>query len=146
MDETITVLPADKGRVTVVMKKEEYREKCRLLLEDSKTYLKLKSDPTAKYKKQFILALKDLKDRQVIPPNLHKRLYLPLTTPMLLWVTQGAQAKFATPTHCELNRYHLLLVRQVPSGYSVPIGWQDPPPHEEQQGICGESDKAEGRS
>ena len=74
-DDTITVLPADKGRVTVIMKKEEYKEKCRLLLEDSKTYQKLPSDPTARYKKQFISALKDLKDRKVIPPALHKRLY-----------------------------------------------------------------------
>ena len=58
-DVTIT---ADKGRVAVIMK-EEYREKCRLLLQDGKTYQKLKSDPTAKYKKQFIavpLGLQDL--------------------------------------------------------------------------------------
>ena len=74
-DDTITVLPADKGRVTVIMKKEEYREKCGMLLEDRKTYQKLKSDPTAKYKKQFIAALKVLKERNVIPPALHKRLY-----------------------------------------------------------------------
>ena len=73
-DEIITVLPADKGRVTVVMKKEEYREKC-------KTYLKLKSGATAKYKKQIISALKDLKDCQVIPRTSTRDCTLPLTNP-----------------------------------------------------------------
>ena len=41
-DDTIMVLPADKGQVTVVMKKEDYLEKCNNLLKDEQTYLKLK--------------------------------------------------------------------------------------------------------
>ena len=49
------VLPADKGRVTVVMKKEEYLEKCYNLLKDEKTYLKLKRD-------KFVDALQGLKE------------------------------------------------------------------------------------
>ena len=44
-DDTIMmVLPADKDRVTVVMKKEDYLEKCNKLLKDEKIYLKLKRD------------------------------------------------------------------------------------------------------
>ena len=37
-DDTIMVLPADKSRVTVIMKKEDYLEKCNNLLKDEKTY------------------------------------------------------------------------------------------------------------
>ena len=69
------VLPADKGRVTVVMNTEEYYQKCEALLSDSKTYKKLKGDPTAKFKRQFVTALKDLKDRKVISWEFHKKLY-----------------------------------------------------------------------
>jgi hypothetical protein len=74
-DEQIMVLPADKGRVTVVIKKEEYLEKCQDLLKDEKTYVKLKVDPTNKYKKDLVSILKDLKDRDVTTPALHKKLY-----------------------------------------------------------------------
>ena len=74
-DDSIIVLPADKGRVTVVMNKKDYLKKCEDLLSDEKTYSKLRSDPTAKYKKELVSALKELKDRKVINDPLHKRLY-----------------------------------------------------------------------
>ena len=52
-DDTIMVLPADKGHVIVVMKKEDYSEKSNNLFKDEKAYLKLKRDPISKYKKQI---------------------------------------------------------------------------------------------
>ena len=70
-DDTIMILPADKGRVTVVMKKSEYQEKCEHLLNDEKTYKKLKGDPTRKYKAELGNVLRDLKDRKIITPDLH---------------------------------------------------------------------------
>ena len=42
----IMILPADKGRATVVLDKVEYDEKVRQMLSDEKTYEKLKRDPT----------------------------------------------------------------------------------------------------
>ena len=69
------ILPADKGRVTVIMNKPDYYEKCNQLLSDGKTYQKLKTDPTNKFKKQFVSALKDLKDRKVIDYALNMKLY-----------------------------------------------------------------------
>ena len=45
-DDTIVILPADKGRVTVVMDKSEYFDKMNHLVEDRKTYKELDSDPT----------------------------------------------------------------------------------------------------
>ena len=40
-DDSILVLPADKGRSTVIMDRSEYERKVRLMLEDSRTYKKL---------------------------------------------------------------------------------------------------------
>ena len=60
-DDSIMVLPADKDRVIVVMKKEDYLERCNNLLKDEKTYLKLKRDPISKYRDKFVDALQDLK-------------------------------------------------------------------------------------
>ena len=54
------ILPADKGRVTVVMDKVDYYEKWYQLLKDEKTYQKLKSDPANEFKKEFVSRLKIL--------------------------------------------------------------------------------------
>ena len=40
-DETMEILPADKRRSIVVMDSDEYKEKVAVLLNDTKTYLKL---------------------------------------------------------------------------------------------------------
>ena len=69
------ILPANKGRVTVVMNKNDCYEKCNKHLKDEKTYQKLKSDPTNKFKKEFVSNLKDPKDRRVIDNSLHMKLY-----------------------------------------------------------------------
>ena len=44
--ENIVILPADKGRVTVVMDKTDYNDKMNSLVNDKKTYEVLKRDPT----------------------------------------------------------------------------------------------------
>ena len=45
-DEDIVILPADKGRVTVVMDKTDYYDKMDTLGNDKQTYEELKRDPT----------------------------------------------------------------------------------------------------
>ena len=47
----IVILPADKGKATVVLDKEEYMSKVKLMLSDTKTYKMLKKDPTPTYNK-----------------------------------------------------------------------------------------------
>ena len=74
-DDSIMILPADKGRVTVVMNKKEYEEKCKQLLGDEKTYKRLKGDPSRKFKGEIVSILNDFKERKVITPELHKKLY-----------------------------------------------------------------------
>ena len=48
-DRNILVLPADKGRCSVVLDKSDYAEKVESLLNDTKVYELLKKDPTAIY-------------------------------------------------------------------------------------------------
>lgn len=45
-DQTITILPADKGRTTVVMDRESYQTQMENMLGDTSTYEILKKDPT----------------------------------------------------------------------------------------------------
>ena len=45
-DKDIVILPADKGRVTVVMNKTNYHDKMDALVNDKQTYEELKRDPT----------------------------------------------------------------------------------------------------
>ena len=41
------ILPADKGRATVIMDRDKYNEKILAMLSDEDVYRQLKSDPTA---------------------------------------------------------------------------------------------------
>ncbi len=45
-DDSITILPADKGRAVVVMNTADYKQKATALLSDTTTYQVLKKDPT----------------------------------------------------------------------------------------------------
>ncbi|XP_072046302.1 uncharacterized protein [Amphiura filiformis] len=59
--EDIIILPADKGKSTVLLDKVEYEEKVNTMLGDKKTYEELPADPTAKYKRKLVSALSKLK-------------------------------------------------------------------------------------
>ncbi|CAH1271562.1 FBN3 [Branchiostoma lanceolatum] len=64
-DKDIVILPADKGRLTVVLNKEDYKQKCLDLLSDSNTYLRLgKRDPTSGYKKELVAVLQDIEKEE----------------------------------------------------------------------------------
>ena len=58
-DETIKILPADKGRTTVILDSTEYHQKMEGLLQDG-TYKKLKNDPTLKITKGLNQMLRKL--------------------------------------------------------------------------------------
>ena len=74
-DKDITILPADKGRCTVVLDKTEYHNKVCELLNDSKTYEPLKRDPTSGYRKKVIDSLQQLEKSEVIDRILYHKLY-----------------------------------------------------------------------
>ena len=74
-DGTITILPADKGRVTVIMDKAEYDKGITMLLQDGNTYQHLKKDPTTRYKSTLATCLKRLRDEGKISQTDWRRLY-----------------------------------------------------------------------
>ena len=73
-DQNIIVLPADKGKITVVLDTETYESKVNDLLSDEKTYSKLSKDPTTTYKNKLLKILKDLKEKKAIDQSLYEKL------------------------------------------------------------------------
>lgn len=65
-DDSIIVLPADKGRSTVVMDKDQYTEKMNELLSKGDTYKVIKKDPTQSLERKIGKNIKDLKDQNKI--------------------------------------------------------------------------------
>ena len=59
-DENIVILPADKGRVTVVMDKTDYYDKMDTLVNDKQTYEELKRDPTPTLQRKLNSKLLDI--------------------------------------------------------------------------------------
>ena len=82
-DETITILPADKGKSVVVMDNQEYKEKVSTLLLDTKTYSQLtdkRLNPTTRVEKDLNKLLLNIKVDNTgttpqIGPNLYKKNY-----------------------------------------------------------------------
>ena len=64
-NENITILPADKGRATVILDKEDYIEKCNEHL-TSRPYTKLKKDPTSSIVSKVTKKLMELRDNNLI--------------------------------------------------------------------------------
>jgi len=61
-DNSIVILPADKGNATVVMDRTEYTTKMSRMLEDE-TYTRLKKDPTSRVETKVGNMLKSLENR-----------------------------------------------------------------------------------
>ena len=74
-EDSIMILPADKGRATVVMDKTKYEEKVNTMLNDAHTYEKLQADPTSSYKRKLIEKLTKLKKDSKITEDQYNYLY-----------------------------------------------------------------------
>ena len=66
-DEKILVLPADKGKATVVMNKADYDDKIQRMLNDESTYQLLDKDPTTSLENRMHSRLLQLKKSQRLP-------------------------------------------------------------------------------
>ena len=69
-DASIVILPADKGRSTVILNREDYLEKCMDHINNG-PYQLLKKDPTTKIKTKALKQLKVLKDNEFIDNKLY---------------------------------------------------------------------------
>ena len=80
-DKSVVILPADKGRCTVVMDRPASVEKCNNMLKDTYTYKKLTKDPTSKYKKELSEFIRELKQKEERDFVLSRQLYPTTETP-----------------------------------------------------------------
>ena len=74
-NDDIKILPADKGRATVILDSDVYKNKMTKLLSDSNTYMPLKNDPTHKYKSELIEILRTWDKQDLIPKKIHHQIY-----------------------------------------------------------------------
>ncbi|KAI8510763.1 hypothetical protein Bbelb_116790 [Branchiostoma belcheri] len=65
-NQDILILPANKGRCTVVLDREQYDRKVQDLLGNKDTYMPLKKDPTNKFKVKISTALRKLQNEGVL--------------------------------------------------------------------------------
>ena len=79
-DDSIVILPADKGNATVVLDRTKYEKKMNKLLEDE-TYKTLSKDPTSKVESRISKALKQLESKGYILDK--ERRYLNFPTVLL---------------------------------------------------------------
>ena len=68
------MLPADKGRATVVLDRVHYDRKLREMLDDQKTYKKLKKDPAPALECRMNSRLLALRRQNILPKELYERL------------------------------------------------------------------------
>jgi hypothetical protein len=59
--KNILILPADKGRATVILNTDYYKQKVNMMLNDEHTYEKLKKNRTSSYKRKLKSILTPLK-------------------------------------------------------------------------------------
>ena len=75
-DENIMILPADKGRATVLLDTSEYENKMSVLLSDMSTYKVLTRDPTPALQRKMNGVILKLKKENRITPKVYNRLTL----------------------------------------------------------------------
>ena len=73
-DDEIIILPADKGRMTVIMNKSDYIDKANTLLKDTETYQPLDIDPSKTTVNRINMKLKQLKDKDKLEETNYKRI------------------------------------------------------------------------
>ena len=84
-DNDIVILPADKGRVTVVMDKTDYFDKMDALVNDKQTYEELKRDPTPSLQRKLNSKILTLKKTDAIDTQRYYRLRCSVPQPPKLY-------------------------------------------------------------
>ena len=84
-DDNIVILPADKGRVTVVLDKTDYFDKMDALVSDKQTYKELKRDPTLALLRKLNSKILTLKKTDAIDTQRYYRLRCSVPQPPKLY-------------------------------------------------------------
>ena len=105
------ILPADKGRVTVVMDKTDYHDNMDKLVNDKQTYEVLKGDPTPALQRTLNSKLLQLKKTDAIDIRRYNRLRCPVPQPPKLYglhkpnVSMRPIVSFCGSPTYELSKY-----------------------------------------
>ena len=73
-NKDIIILPADKGKATVVMNKSDYEDKMNHMLSDEQTYSKVDKDPASSMERKLNSLLLSLKKKGSLCPGTYNRL------------------------------------------------------------------------
>ena len=73
-DKSIRIVPADKGKATVVIDKQKFNDMVETMLADNSTYRQIKKDPTKKLEREHRERIKQLRDKGEIDYALYQRL------------------------------------------------------------------------
>lgn len=82
----LIITPADKGGGLVLLSKESYISELNQQLNDTTTYLRLKGDPLARFKKELLVLLEDGKQKGILTNKEYK--YLALSNPKTPYIYQ----------------------------------------------------------
>ncbi|XP_064469769.1 uncharacterized protein LOC135384497 [Ornithodoros turicata] len=74
-DKSVIVLPADKGKGTVILDTEDYRTKMQEILDDAAHFVPLAHDPTAKAERSLVDHLRQLKKKGHLDDVTYRRLF-----------------------------------------------------------------------
>ena len=74
-DNNCMVLTADKGVALVVIDTVDYIKKAKEILEDTKTYRVIQTDPTSRLKNKLINILRRIKTATGLQENIYKKMY-----------------------------------------------------------------------
>ena len=86
-DTSVVILPADKGRSTVILNRKDYLEKCMHHINNGPCQL-LKKDPTTKIRTKTLKQLKALKDNEFIDNKLYIYYLKPTDSPAPIFYGQ----------------------------------------------------------
>nr|VZI05255.1 unnamed protein product [Spirometra erinaceieuropaei] len=113
-DEDIVIVPADKGRATVILDKSEYAAKAQELLNDNQSYKVIDSDPMKTLVAKISKSLSLMRNQQAIYPQTKRPLtancgaeghtYLRLAkwlTKHLKKLTEGSEHTAVSPSHLQ---------------------------------------------
>ena len=109
-DTSIVILPAGKGRSTVILNREDYLEKCMDHINNG-PYQLLKKDPTTKIKTKTLKQLKVLKDKN----DNKSYYYLKRTDLPAPRSTKNPQARSSYTSYCFLSRLFAVQSQQIHS-------------------------------
>lgn len=95
------ILLADKGKVTVVMNRDDYNSKMETLLQ-STDYESVKKDPTAKLEKKLndILAQGAVDNRREQQSSISQVEGFLQCNPTVIWITKNPQDRYTPKTYC----------------------------------------------